>query len=126
MVPCAKLYQQSLLLLLESHFAGNAGNGAQINIEHAFESLESLLARLPPTSPIATTATWPLFVFGILAQHSHHKMLIRIYLQCLVKEFGMGIMSTALSQLEIVWKEESDQNMVSRFFSNQSNLILIC
>lgn len=123
MVACAELYQQSLLLLLDSQFAGD---GTQINIEHAFESLELLLARLPPTSPIATTATWPLFVFGIIACHGHQKSLIRSYLQSLVKEFGMGVMSTALSQLEEVWKGEPDRNMVSRFFSNQDNLILIC
>ena len=123
MVSCAELYQQSLLVLLDSQFAGDE---TQINIEYAFKSLESLLARLPPTSPIATTATWPLFVFGIVARHGQHKMLIRSYLQTLVKEFGMGVMATALSQLEEVWKEDSDQNMVSRFFSNQNNLILIC
>ncbi|KAJ6005575.1 hypothetical protein N7451_003519 [Penicillium sp. IBT 35674x] len=123
MVACAELYQQSLLLLLDSQFAGYE---TQDNIEYAFESLKSLLARLPPTSPIATTATWPLFVFGIIACSGHHKMLIRSYLQSLVKEFGMGVMSTALSQLEEVWKGESDRNMVSRFFSNQNNLILIC
>ncbi|KAJ6102208.1 hypothetical protein N7486_004635 [Penicillium sp. IBT 16267x] len=123
MVPCAELYQQSLLLLLDSQFAGD---GTQIIIEHAFESLELLLVRLPPTSPIATTATWPLFVFGIIAHHGHHKTLIRSYLQSLVKDFGMGVMSTALDQLEEIWKEESEQNMVSRFFSNQNNVILIC
>ncbi|KAJ5526920.1 hypothetical protein N7513_011079 [Penicillium frequentans] len=123
MVACAELYQQSLLLLLDSQFAGDE---TQIDIEQAFESLELLLARLPPTSPIATTATWPLFVFGIIACHGHHKSLIRSYLQSLVKEFGMGVMSTALSQLEEVWKEESDRNMISRFFSDQNNLILIC
>lgn len=123
MISCAELYQQSLLLLLDSQFVGD---GTQINFERAFESLESLLARLPPTSPNATTATWPLFVFGIIARHGHHQTLIRSYLQCLVKEFGMGVMSTALSQLEEVWRDESDQSMVSRFFLNQNNLILIC
>ncbi|KAJ5746376.1 hypothetical protein N7520_011558 [Penicillium odoratum] len=70
MVLCAELYQQSLLLLLDFQFSGN---GSQINIENAFQNLEFLLARFPPTSPMATTATWPLFVFGIIAHNDHHK-----------------------------------------------------
>ncbi|KAJ5938856.1 hypothetical protein N7466_001990 [Penicillium verhagenii] len=123
MVLCAELYQQSLLLLLDSHFAGDE---TQINIENAFQRLQSLISHLSPTSPIATTATWPLFVFGTFASHDHHKVLIRIYLQELIKEFGMGVMSTALDQLQEVWKEEPDPNTVSRFFSNQNNVILIC
>ncbi|KAJ5654333.1 hypothetical protein N7490_001336 [Penicillium lividum] len=118
MILCAELYQQSLLLLLDFQFTSN---GSQIDIENAFQSLEFLLARFPPTSPMATTATWPLFVFGIIAHNDHHKTLIQSYLQGSVKEFGMGVMSTALGHLEEIWKEESDQNLVTRFFSNQNN-----
>lgn len=122
-VLCAELYQQSLLLLLDCRFARDASDRL---VDDAFQSLQSLLARLPPTSPIATTATWPLFVFGIHAQSFHQKELIRSYFRSLVTVFGMGVMSTALNQLEEVWGLEPGQDVVNRFFVKQNEILLIC
>ncbi|KAJ5740387.1 hypothetical protein N7493_000259 [Penicillium malachiteum] len=123
LVLCAELYQHSLLLLLDYHFAGDE---TEELVNHAFRDLESILSRLPPASPVSTTATWPLFVFGLMVPHDHSKVLIRSYLQSLVGIFGMGVMSTALSQLEEVWKVNPGRNFLSRFFINQNNLLLIC
>ncbi|KAJ5629284.1 hypothetical protein N7528_002941 [Penicillium herquei] len=123
LILCAELYQHSLLLLLDYHFAGD--EAAEL-VDHAFSDLESILSRLPPTSPISTTATWPLFVFGLMVTHDRCKVLIRSYLQSLVGIFGMGVMSTALSQLEEVWKVNPGRDVLSRFFINQNNLLLIC
>ncbi|KAJ6036604.1 hypothetical protein N7540_000883 [Penicillium herquei] len=123
LVLCAELYQQSLLLLLDYHFAGDRIEELK---ERAFRDLESILSRLPPNSSISTTATWPLFVFGLMAPSDDCKILIRLYLQSLVEIFGMGVMSTALSQLEEIWEVNPGRDVLSRFFINQNNLLLIC
>ncbi|KAJ5973709.1 hypothetical protein N7481_010919, partial [Penicillium waksmanii] len=123
LVLCAQLYQQSLLLLLDSRFAGE---NSQECIDQAFQSLESLLSQLPPTSPIATTATWPVFVFGVYAQNPHQKELTRTYLRDLVRVFGMGVMEAALNQLEEVWAAEPGQIVPSRFFTNEHELLMLC
>lgn len=123
LILCAKLYQQSLLLLLDSRFAGD---DAPNRIDQAFLSLGSLLFRLPPSSPVATTTTWPIFVFGIHARHQHQKELVRSYLHSLVEVFGMGVMSAALNQLEEIWMAKPGQDVVNRFLTSQSELFLVC
>lgn len=123
LVVCAQLYQQSLLLLLDSRFAGD---NSQDCIAQAFQGLESLLSLLPPTSPIATTATWPVFVFGVHAQNPNQKELARAYLRDLVRVFGMGVMEAALNQLEEVWAAEPGQIVPSRFFTNEHELLMLC
>ncbi|KAJ5157317.1 uncharacterized protein N7482_008417 [Penicillium canariense] len=123
LVLCAELYQQSLLLLLDSRFTHDLSDDI---IDHAFWKLASILPRLPPNSPIATTATWPLFAFGIHARNTHEQEMIRLYLQSLVKFFGMGVMSTALNQLEELWMAGPGQDVISKFFTNQNELLLIC
>ena len=123
MVVCAELYQQSLLLLLDCHFAVDE---ARSSIDYAFQNLECILSRLPPASPMSTTATWPLFAFGLVARHERFREMIRSYLRSLVDIFGMGVMSTALTQLEEIWKDNQGQDVMSTFFMNQSNLPLIC
>lgn len=123
LILCAELYQQSLLLLLDSRFAGD---NSQDCIDQAFQGLESLLSRLPPTSPIATTATWPVFVFGIHARNPQQKELTRTYLRDLVRVFGMGVMEAALNQLEEVWMAEPGQIVASRFFTNHNELLMLC
>lgn len=122
-VYCAELYRQSLLLLLNSHFSQE--NSDHI-VDQAFQNLELLISRLPPQSPIATTATWPLFVFGIHAQRPRQKEIVRSYLKTLVTTFGMGVMSTALNQLEDIWTLEPSHDVVSKFFTRQTQLLLIC
>ncbi|KAJ5713702.1 uncharacterized protein N7483_010883 [Penicillium malachiteum] len=123
LVLCAELYQHSLLLLLDYHFAGDK---TEELVERAFRDLESILSRLPPNSSISTTATWPLFVFGLMAPRDNCKILIRSYLQSLVGIFGMGVMSTALNQLEEIWEVNPGRDVLSRFFISQNNLLLIC
>ncbi|KAJ5575249.1 hypothetical protein N7450_009148 [Penicillium hetheringtonii] len=123
LILCAELYQQSLLLLLDFRFAGE---NAEDCIDKAFQGLESLLSRLPPTSPIATTATWPVFVFGMHARDPHQKELTRAYLRDLIRIFGMGVMETALNQLEEVWTAEPGQVVASRFFTNENELLMLC
>ena len=123
LVICAELYRQSLLLLLDSRF----GPKSTISIvDQAFRDLELLISRLPPQSPIATTATWPFFAFGIHAQHPQQKEVVRSYLKSLVNTFGMGVMSTALNELEDIWMLEPSQDVVTRFFTQQNRRILIC
>lgn len=123
LVLCAELYQQSLLLLLDFRFTLNSTDEI---VDHAFWRLDSIISQLPPSSPIATTANWPLFAFGIHARKPHHRETIRSYLQSLVTFFGMGVMSTALRQLEELWMSEPDQEVISKFFTNQNELLLIC
>lgn len=123
LVICAELYRQSLLLLLDSRFG--LENTSSI-VDQAFRDLELLISRLPPQSPIATTATWPFFAFGIHAQHPQQKEVVRSYLKSLVNNFGMGVMSTALNELEETWMLEPSQDVVTRFFTHQNQRILIC
>jgi hypothetical protein len=120
---CAELYCQSLLLLLDSRFSQESTSSI---IDQAFLNLESLISRLPPQSPTATTATWPFFAFGIHAQRPQQKDLVRSYLKSLVTIFGMGVMSTALNQLEEIWTLQPGQDVVGRFFTHQNQLLLIC
>lgn len=123
LVLCAELYQQSLLLLLDYRFTDKSTDDI---VDLAFWKLNSIISQLAPNSPIATTANWPLFAFGIHAQKSHHREIIRSYLQSLVKFFGMGVMSTALRQLEELWISEPGNDVISKFFTNQNELLLIC
>lgn len=123
LVLCAELYQQSLLLLLDYRFTEKPADDI---VDLAFWKLNSIISQLPPNSPIATTANWPLFAFGIHARKSHHREIIRSYLQSLVKFFGMGVMSTALRQLEELWISEPGHDVISKFFTNQNELLLIC
>lgn len=123
MILCAELYQRSLLLLLDSRFLQDTGPGL---VDEGFQNLESLLSRLSPQSPVATTATWPVFVFGIHARTEHQKDLVRSYLRSLIKTFGMGVMTTAINQLEKVWMLDPSEDLVGRLFANQNALLLIC
>lgn len=123
MVLCAELYQRSLLLLLDSRFLRDTGPGL---VDEAFQNLESLLSQLSPQSPVATTATWPVFAFGIHARTERQKDLVRSYLTSLIKVFGMGVMATAVNQLEEVWMLDSSEDVVGRLFGNQDSLLLIC
>lgn len=123
MILCAELYQRSLLLLLDSRFLRDTGPSL---VDEAFQDLEHLLSQLPPQSPVATTATWPVFAFGIHARTEHQKSLVRSYLRSLIKVFGMGVMVTAISQLEEVWMLDPGDDVVGRFFANQNALLLIC
>jgi hypothetical protein len=123
LISCAELYRQSLLLLLDSRFPQDDSDHV---VNQAFQNLELLVSRLPPQSPIATTATWPLFVFGIHAQCPQQKEIVRSYLKTLVTTFGMGVMSTVLNHLEDTWTLEPCHDAVSRFFTHQNQLLLIC
>ncbi|KAJ5122117.1 hypothetical protein N7448_003248 [Penicillium atrosanguineum] len=123
LVLCAELYRQSLLLLLDSRFARKSTSSIA---DQAFRNLEFFISRLPPQSPIATTATWPFFAFGIHAQNPQQKEVVRSYLKSLITTFGMGVMSTALNQLEEIWMLEPSQDVVNRFFTHQNQLFLIC
>ncbi|KAJ5279076.1 hypothetical protein N7478_004448 [Penicillium angulare] len=122
MVLCAELYQQSLLLLLDFHFSGHRSQ----SLDASFLNLKMILSRLSPSSPMSTTVTWPLFAFGMMAHHDRFKELIRSYLQSLVSIFGMGVMSTALAQLEQAWQINHGEDDIGTFFMNQNNLPLIC
>ncbi|KAJ5106648.1 hypothetical protein N7456_003323 [Penicillium angulare] len=122
MVLCAELYRQSLLLLLDFHFSGHRSQSLDVS----FRNLEMILSCLSPRSPMSTTVTWPLFAFGMMAHHDRFRGLIRSYLQSLVSIFGMGVMSTALAQLEQFWQIKHDQDDIGMFFMNQNNLPLIC
>lgn len=117
---CAELYQQSLLILLDTHFATESEQGS---VQRAFEHLKSLLSHLPPTSPVATTATWPLFIFGVIAHEQSQKDLIREYMQSLVRVFGIGIMGTTLAYLERCWAMNCNLNIPDRFSSQGGMLI---
>jgi hypothetical protein len=119
----AELYKHSLLLLLDACFQSFNGRDA---IQNSFEYLKSLFLRLPSNSPIATTATWPLFVFGMNAYGSTERESVRQYMKSLISNFGMGIMETALTQLEKSWETGSHKDMLSRFFSDRNELFLIC
>ena len=123
MIHCAELYRQSILLLLDSRFATEPPSNI---IDEAFESLELLLLRLLPSSPIATTTNWPLFAFGIHARTPRQKEMIRSYLQCSIKVFGMGITSTTLNQLEAIWRRVPKDDVIDRMFMRQGELPLIC
>ncbi|KAJ5678972.1 hypothetical protein N7462_007216 [Penicillium macrosclerotiorum] len=123
LVLCAELYQQSLLLLLDVHFPSEFTTNI---IDQAFQKFESLLSHLPPESPIATTTTWPLFAFGMHARVIHQKEIVRQYLTSVITIFRMGVMSTALTQLEEIWTEEFNLNLVRKFFANHDQLLLIC
>jgi hypothetical protein len=116
----AELYQQSLLILLDTHFAIESEQGS---IQRAFEHLKSLLSHLPPTSPVATTATWPLFIFGVIAHEQSQKDMIREYMQSLIRVFGIGIMGTTLAYLERGWAMNCDLNIPDRFSSQDGMLI---
>lgn len=123
MILCAELYQRSLLLLLDFRFLGDKGSRI---VDEAFQNLEDLLSELSPQSPVATTATWPVFVFGIHARTERQKELVRSYLRSLIKVFGMGVMTTAINQLEEAWMLDSGEDAVGRLFANQNALLLIC
>lgn len=123
MILCAELYQRSLLLLLDSRFLRGTGPGL---VDEAFQHLESLLSQLSSKSPVATTATWPVFAFGIHARTEHQKDLVRYYLRSLIKVFGMGVMTTAINQLEEIWMLEPSEDVVGKLFANQNALLLIC
>ena len=122
-VYCAELYQQSLLILLDTHFPTE---GSKDSVQQAFESLKLLLSHLPPSSPVVTTATWPLFIFGMIAHEPREKDTIRQYVQSLVQVFGIGIMRTTLAYLERVWEKDSHLNIPDRFASSQDGMLLIC
>ncbi|KAJ5183516.1 hypothetical protein N7492_001132 [Penicillium capsulatum] len=121
MVLSAELYRKSLLLLLDSRFT-NSDSGSII--DQAFQSLEKLLLHLLPSSPFGTTMTWPLFAFGIHARSLEQRGLIRSYLKISIEIFGMGVMSTALSQLEEMWLAEPEDSVVDMLFLNQRKLKL--
>lgn len=123
LVLCAELYQQSLLLLLDYRFCQCPTDDI---VDNAFWKLDIIISQLPPNSPIATTANWPLFAFGIHARKPDHREMIRLYLQSLVEFFGMGVMSTALRQLEDLWMSEPSQDVISKLFTNQNEMLLIC
>lgn len=119
----AELYKHSLLLLLDARFQSFNGSDA---IRNSFEYLKLLFLRLPSNSPIATTATWPLFVFGMNAYDPTERDLVRQYMNSLIRNFGMGIMETALTHLEKSWETGSHEDMLSIFFSDRNELFLIC
>jgi hypothetical protein len=119
----AELYQYSLLLLLDTRFQSLNDRDA---IQNSFERLKSLFLRLPSESPIATTATWPLFVFGMNAYERFDRELVRQYMNSLIQNFGMGIMETSLAHLEKSWKTRSYGDTLISAFANRNELILIC
>jgi hypothetical protein len=122
-VYCAELYQQSLVILLDTHFPTES---IQDSVQSAFESLKTLLSHLPPSSPVATTATWPLFIFGMIAREPCEKDMVRRYMQSLYQVFGIGIMGTTLAYLERVWETDPHLDIRSRFASSQNEMLLIC
>ncbi|KAJ5748275.1 C6 zinc finger domain protein [Penicillium nucicola] len=119
----AELYQYSLLLLLDTRFQTL---NYRDSVQTSFEYLKSLFLRLPPNSPIATTATWPLFVFGLNSHDPSDRDLVRQYMSSLIENFGMGIMETTLERLENSWETEAHEGMLPNFFAGQNELFLIC
>lgn len=122
-VRCAELYQRTLLLLLDMRFQSYNG---ETSTRQAFNDIKLLLSDLPPSNPYATTSTWPLFIFGMIARQRSEMDMIRDYMQSLVNVFGIGLMATTLAYLERAWKEDSRPDILSRLASDEAGIPLIC
>ncbi|CAG8415248.1 unnamed protein product [Penicillium salamii] len=122
-VHCASLYKLSISLLLDVQFQPET---REEKAQYAFDDLKLLLSHLPPGTPYATTVTWPLFIFGMIAREEKEVDMIRAYLHSLTSIFGIGLMGTTLAYLERVWKSGNHLDGLHRLVSNQNNMLLIC
>ncbi|CAG8038680.1 unnamed protein product [Penicillium salamii] len=122
-VHCASLYKLSISLLLDAQFQPET---REKKARHAFDDLKLLLSHLPPSAPYATTVTWPLFIFGMVARQEEEVEMIRTYLHSLISAFGIGLMGTTLAYLERVWKNDNHLDGLHGLVSNQNNMPLIC
>lgn len=122
-VHCASLHKLSISLLLDAQFQPET---REKKARHAFDDLKLLLSHLPPSAPYATTVTWPLFIFGMVARQEEEVEMIRTYLHSLISAFGIGLMGTTLAYLERVWKNDNHLDGLHGLVSNQNNMPLIC
>jgi hypothetical protein len=118
---CHRIYQQAILVYLESAFTKDASTDPvgehPTPIEHAFDVLIESLDQLPVESPHATTLCWPLVVFGSSAKTSYHHSVIRQRLLELHRVIGAKNLKETLQFLENVWVE-SDHSYKPSKISN--------
>ena len=104
---CEEIYQQALLLYLESSLSSNNYlsdvNHLLATIQDAFNSLTVLLGRLPLESTVSTVLFWPLAIFGSCASTPDQQDIVRQRLVSLQSGFGLRHIGRILCLLEELW-----------------------
>lgn len=106
-IACHQIYQQAILVYLESAFAKEGSINYTSHIQHGFDILTESLLRLPVESPHATTLCWPLVVFGSYAKTSIHQNIIRQRLLDLHKVIGANNLKETSRFLENLWSQKN-------------------
>lgn len=108
-VICGLLYQQALLVYLESSIRKFELISPESTsfIENALDRFVNLLNSLPVESPISTTLSWPIVVLGSCARSTRHREIIASRLEKLSKSLGMGCIRQSQRLLEKIWSVDS-------------------
>lgn len=104
-VICGLLYQQALLVYLETSirkFELKSPTSTSF-IDNAVDRFVNLLHILPIESPISTTLSWPIVVLGSCARSTCHREVIGTRLAYLSQSLGMGCIRQSHRLLEKIW-----------------------
>lgn len=109
---CGKLYQQAILIYLETSFRTFDQTGAvaffeySTAVQQAFQISISLLESFPIDSAVSTALCWPLVVIGACAMTSQHQSIIYQRLIDTSDYVGISHARRAAQLLEMVWKKD--------------------
>lgn len=130
---CGKLYQQAILIYLETCFGAFDTIGTvaffeySTAVQQAFETSMSLLESVPVDSAASTTFCWPLVVIGACAMTSQHQTTIYKRLMDISDHLGINHARRAAELLEIVWKKHHTSQrsplILSQIMEEQSKAV---
>ncbi|KAF4865664.1 hypothetical protein CGCSCA1_v013915 [Colletotrichum siamense] len=114
---CGRLYQQTLLVYLESALESEPGglstHGSGLSLtERTLEGFVRFLETVPVDSPISTSMCWPLAIFGSCARSTEHRSVISSRLEELSLTYATQSVRDTQRLLEMIW-EQKDPDMAS-------------
>lgn len=100
---CGRLYQTALLICSDP----------PPSIKFDFSTMEShvasamtLLDNIPEYAPVNVTLSWPLAIFGSVTHNVVHRQKIRLRLQRMYDDLGLGNIPTIIGFLESLWRDK--------------------
>ncbi|KAK2769481.1 C6 transcription factor [Colletotrichum kahawae] len=114
---CGQLYQQTLLVYLESALESEPGrpstHGSGLSLtEKTLDGFIHFLGKVPVDSPISTSMCWPLAIFGSCARSIEHRNAISRRLEELSLMYATQSVRDTQRLLEMIWEQE-DPDMAS-------------
>ncbi|CAI0646569.1 unnamed protein product [Colletotrichum noveboracense] len=114
---CGQLYQQTLLVYLESALDSDTGcmasRGSDLSLtEKTLDDFIRFLKMVPTDSPISTSMCWPLAIFGSCAKSTEQKNFISRRLEELSLMYATQSVRDTQRLLEMIWGQK-DPDMES-------------